>query len=268
MATKRGSARLDQSLAALKELASQLGYWPSKEQWDEYASVHGLLRYMSMYYHIRKSWNTLRDEMGFSPREVTYTKEDCIRALQEAAKVAPLLSQDAYEAWQTQHPEYPTLEQVKRRLGGTWNRAKERAGLPTVDPAREGWSDEELRASLLACSAFYGLKFSEQDYVEWREKHPDRPHIETIRARFGGMAQAKKALGLDAYEVGPPTEYTDAQILSYLLRFLREQISLDAYLQWREVNGGPSMTPIRERFGGYEEALRRSLELYLWKGRN
>ncbi|SFU71506.1 hypothetical protein [Alicyclobacillus macrosporangiidus] len=263
MGTKRENARLEQSLAALRSYAASLGRWPSQAEWDAYAAQGRLLRQMSLYYHTRKPWSKLRDEMGFAPRDKGPTEEECIRALREAAETSPLLTKRDYDAWQRQHPDRPPRTKITRQLGGTWNRAKERAGLPVIDPSSPGWSDDDLRAALAACAQDYGLQFSENDYLEWREQHPTYPHIETIRMRFGGVGEAKQALGLVRYEPGPQTEYTDGEIVSYLLRFVRQQLGLESYLQWREVNGGPSLTPIRERFGGYEPALRRALELYV-----
>ncbi|WP_206922728.1 hypothetical protein [Alicyclobacillus suci] len=259
---KHAQERLEASLVALKSFATELGYWPSKEQWDRYASEHGMLRYMSIYHHLRRSWNLLRDDMGFAPREIGPTEEECIAALREATKTSPLLPRRDYEAWRQAHPGYPSAIQIILRLGGTWNMAKEKAGLVTIDPSHDGYSDEELRSSLLECSKVCGEKFSENDYIEWRENNPGHPHIATIRARFGGTAEAKRALGLETYDIGSPTEYTEAQVLSSLIRFLRDQLNIDVYDEWRKQHDGPSITAIRARFAGYEEALHRALELY------
>lgn len=255
--------RLNISLTALKNYAIEQGYWPSLREWNTYARENGYYQFQGIHYHTKKSWETLRKEYGFPPKQKKYSKEDGIAALLQAAeKYGPAIKRKEYNEWRKNHPNTPTSAQLVTMFGSYTN-AKIEAGLVTNKIGGKTFTNEEIIFALKKCAEEIGEKFSESQYEKWRKGRKNIPNIETIRKRFGSAVEARKKLGLDAFESGPQYKYNDQKWQTPFMSFLREVLSSRNYARWAKRNNAPSLKAIRDNAGSYSNALEKMLEIYL-----
>jgi len=248
---------------AMLNYAKELGYWPSRSQWDKYARENGHMSFVGVYYHTRKGWEAYREQFGFPPREKVFTKDDCISALHQAAQeLGQFFTRREYDEWQKKRPDLPSIGQFAGRCG-TWNKAKEEAELFTNAAWGKEFDDNEIIQALKDCSAALGPLFSEAEYMAWNDG--TRPHIETIRKRMGSLPEAKKAMELETYHQGKQTKYTDGRWQEPFLHFISDSLKSDRYFEWAKENGGPSNKALFDNAGGYEKALLEILPLYIEK---
>ena len=182
---------------AMLKFASELGYWPSRTQWDRYAKENGYMTFVGIYYHTKKNWNAYREEFGFSPREKIFSREECVQAVRQVAEsLGQFFARKEYDEWQKTKPDLPSIGQIAGRCG-TWNRAKEEAELFTNAAWGKEFDDDEIIQALKDCSNALGTLFSESEYMAWNDG--TKPYIETIRKRMGSLVEAKKAMELETY---------------------------------------------------------------------
>jgi len=259
--------RLDKTLKILKKYAEANG-WPSQKEWDEYARENNLYSFMGIYYITKLNWETLRQELNIPPRNKTFSRDECIQALKQAAEEYGIfIKRSEYAEWQKNHRDMPTPAQISRRCGG-FNKAKELAGLVPSRVLGRTIDDEEIYKALYDCSKDLGkIKFSEAEYLEWRQKQKtERPHIETIRVRLGGfLPEAKKKLDLNTYYAGPQEKYNETNWLPAVIRFIEDALKLENYEKWRQENDGPSLSVLRRFSGGYNDAVKKALIKYIEK---
>jgi hypothetical protein len=255
---------------ALKAFVNQIGYWPSQNEWDQYARENGYLTVVALRHYTKMSWEAYRKKLGFPPRVRHFTREECIKALQVAAQeLGMFFTQKDYAAWRNNNrPDLPTLSQIQRQCR-RWNDAKTMAGLvPNPVFATRITTERDVLNALKECASELGPEFGERQYVKWREsKGKIHPNVETIRKIMNGFPNAKKLLGLHSYKQGGVEKYTDpVSWQEPLLQFIGKQLSCEKYERWAEANSGPSLKALRENAGGsYDAALLQALELYLQK---
>lgn len=258
---------LDETINALKSYAETKG-WPSRREWNRFATEHGLASAEALYYHLG-SWEALRTKLGFPRREKRFSKEECVQAVKLAAEeYGPFIKREEYREWQKKHPGMPTPAQVSRRCGG-FNRTKELAGLVPNRVIGKTFDDEEIRRVLLDCARDLGkTKFSEDEYSRWREEQErwggKGRHVETVRVWLGGfLLPANRELGLDSYEKGVCEKYDEDTWLPPLVKFIEEALSVKSCEDWRKENAGPSVTVLRRFAGNYQKALKEAVAVYL-----
>lgn len=157
----------------------------------------------------------------------------------------------------------PTSAQISRRFRG-FNNAKKAAGLiPNKSFPGKIYTDEELLKALKACSVALGKKFSETDYMKWNDG--TWPHIETIRVRFGSLANAKKLLRLETFKKGPQYKYANGEWQEPLMKYLEEMLNNGSYKKWAIKNNGPSLRALNKNVGGFNKALIIMLKKYIEK---
>jgi len=262
MAKKLTEGKVKKTLNAIKNFADKLNRWPTLKEWDRYAREKGYYTFVGLYYQIGKSWETIRKEMGFPEREKVYSREECIEAVKSAAKaLGDFFTRKEYDAWKTET--MPTSAQISRQFKG-FNNAKKAAGLiPNKPFLGKTYTEEELLKALKACSLALGEKFSETDYMKWN--NGTWPHIETIRVRFGGLANAKKLLQLETFEKGPQYKYANGEWQEPLMKYLEEMLNSESYKKWAKKNNGPSLRALNKNVGGFDKALIIMLEKYIEK---
>jgi hypothetical protein len=257
--------RLKKTIRELKKYAEANG-WPSQNQWNAYAKKNDLYTTMGIYYITKLSWDSFRQSLNIPPRNKTFSKENCIQALKKAAEEYGIfIKRSEYTEWQKRHRDMPTAAQISRRCGG-FNTAKELAGLVPNEAVGRTINDEEIRKALTDCARDLGrTKFSEAEYLEWRQNQDiERPHIETIRVRLGGfLPEAKKKLDLDTYHAGPQEKYNETNWLPAVIKFVEEALKLENYEKWLQENSGPSLTVLRRFAGGYKGALKEALSRFI-----
>jgi hypothetical protein len=122
-------------LEAIEDAASILGHPPTSREYlglDMRPTLHEIKVVFG-------SWNTAKELLGFdtvpSSHEITYSEEDCIKALKQATDqlgVSPTTRE--YISLGAK----PSAKVIKRRFG-TWNEAKQAAGLETyMDGSSDG----------------------------------------------------------------------------------------------------------------------------------
>ncbi|GMA50148.1 hypothetical protein GCM10025857_15050 [Alicyclobacillus contaminans] len=183
--------RLEASLAALREFAGTLGHWPSIREWNAYAKDRDAMAAVTIIRRMRMTWTEVGQQFGFE----TPTEQDCINALREAAAVYPGLSVGDYEKWRANHPDRPNANAMLLMFG-TWNAAKEKAGISLQAPHVHVISDEDMIRALKLCAEACGPSFGMRQYREWKMAHPEHPSLAAICMRFGTWNAAKQRAGL------------------------------------------------------------------------
>lgn len=111
---------------------------------------------------------------------------------------------------------YPSLRQFLNEFG-TWNAAKEAAGLKTYHKEGQGdpFSDEELLAILREHAAATDGPVTAKEF----DDDPNTPSAVTYQRRFGSWNNAKERAGLPTMpEDETPSTYTEAELLEGLRR--------------------------------------------------
>lgn len=119
---------IDSTEKAIQEYAATLGYWPSSAKWDNYARRNGNFSRAWLYKHTNMTWNQYRVKFGYPPHYRTFSKEECIAAIQQAASELSHWTMKMYEEWRDGNADIPSGNQIKL-LFGTWNNAVVGAGL-------------------------------------------------------------------------------------------------------------------------------------------
>ena len=76
---------LKTSLKELRSFSEELGYFPTTTEWN----IHALNKHLTAHSIIRntgKTWEEIRKEMGFKPKNRRCTKEGIIMAIKKAAE--------------------------------------------------------------------------------------------------------------------------------------------------------------------------------------
>ncbi|MBU5341319.1 hypothetical protein [Caldifermentibacillus hisashii] len=256
--------KLKESIKALKERASELGYWPPKREWDIYAKENGYYSMVSIRKKSRKTWEELREEFGFEAKIKRYTADDCIRALQSAAEeYGPKLSIRQYEAWAKTQTDVPSTMQIST-IFKTYANAKIKAGLIPNQVTGKIFTVDEILEALKKCAEEKGVLFTDADYEEWRKGKKEMPSIETIRKRLGSLVLAKEQLGLEYYQMGENARrYEENEWRAYFYDFISHSLSIESYKRWAKENNAPSVSVLFRRTGGHKKALLELLPIYI-----
>ncbi|GMA52046.1 hypothetical protein GCM10025857_34030 [Alicyclobacillus contaminans] len=223
--------RLEASLAALREFADEMGYWPSIRDWNAYAKDHDVMAAVTITRRMGMKWTDVGKYLGFAP----LTEQDCIDALRAAAAVYPGLSVGDYEKWRANHPDRPNANAMLLMFG-TWNAAKEKAGISLQAPHVHVISDEDMIRALKLCAEACGPSFGMRQYREWRKEHPDQPSLAAICMRFGAFNVAKQRAGLVTVPHGGARKSKNHRKMTGLAR---RDILLHWH-QWRVSTGSES----------------------------
>lgn len=180
-----------------------------------------------------------------------YTKEQVITILQDfAQKTNGKLTKKNYQRL-GYLPSYPTIVS----LFGSWHTALQEAGLTPASLSQ--YTDEDI---LEAIRNFYQNNHenpSKEQYKRLRKK----PSVKTIEERFGSWSEALKKAGLQPIEVRNHP-YTDEEMLNALRRFYKENGNYISYTSYEQSGILPSTSVIRNRFGTWNKALKKSKSAY------
>lgn len=252
------------TLEVLKQYASEIGYWPTESQWNQHAKKKNLYVGQTIRLKTEKSWEGLRKEFGFKPKNKTYSKEDCIQGLKKAAEVyGPKLKRKEYEVWRKTQEDVPSPAQISLQFRSFTN-AKIAAGLIPNQILGKTFSNDEIANALKACAKEKGILFSDSEYEEWRDGRRDIPTIETVRKRLGSLVEAKQKLGLQGYLPGTNLRaYKENEWKSYFYDFIEDSLSQESYKKWAKRNNAPSISALYRHAGGHTEALLEVLPIFL-----
>lgn len=186
----------DEIINRLQDLADELGRSPTLQDLkdrDEYPSAYQVLRYFD-------SWNEAKQAAGLETykttgRDETYTDAELIEFLQDLdGRVdGPVTRKDVDGS-----EDVPSRMAFRRHFG-SWNQAKEAAGLETETKHTQSYSDEELLTKLheLAEEIDGPLTSSILDNAE------GYPSLATYVRRFGSWSEAVKKAGLSKDSAHP-----------------------------------------------------------------
>ena len=244
---------IDKSIKALTEYSKQHGF-PTVREWEKFAKEKGYLTSYQLIHRTKKFWYEIRDELGFKEDQAIRRKQKlkkeqqlAICHLQEAAKALGENFTKRQYADFAKVNGYYSIGQLVRLFQGKFNNAKLAAGLP-IFIAEDKFSDDDIVKAIKACSVFYNhRKFSESEYMEWREQEKvNRPHTETIRKRLGFLPEVKTMLNMETYEIHAVTnsELTKEYCLSVVRKFISEMLSNENYIKWAKKNNMPAYSTI------------------------
>ena len=151
---------------------------------------------------------------------------------------------------------YPTLRQFLTEFG-SWNRAKEAAGLQTYRKEGRGnpLSDEELLAILRECATATDGQLTAKDL----NADPNTPSAVTYQRRFGSWNHAKELAGLatTAEDETRPT-YTENELLEGLRALDQRTNNPVAGADIDQAEDLPSLSTYEYRFGSLNAAKEKA----------
>ncbi|MCI1882268.1 MAG: hypothetical protein LKI94_08770 [Sporolactobacillus sp.] len=182
---------------------------------------------------------------------------DCMQAMKAASVYLGFsFTRAQYSQWHKEHPEYPTVAQISRRLHG-FNQAKVAAGLiPNAARGSGGhYNDQELIEAAALCFSENGHRLNETIYRAWRANHPDAPSPSTIRTRIGSFAMLADELH----------NQKNPAFKKQLARFIDEQLSEESFAAWADARHIPVRPFLAAHSSNYEQMLRLCLRNFLSK---
>jgi len=208
------------------------------------------------------SWGAACRELGWhaEPRVIS-SEEQMLDALRDAAtELGAEFAHEQYKVISTARG-WPSANAITARFG-SWNRAREMAGLPVVRPLQRGWTREELIRALRAAARRLGGTPMARD---WNRLAAELgwPHSATVARRLGAGSWGR-AIDEAGLARRPRSAWTAEQVIA-LLR-------ADAYRggrpprehEWAIRNAGrPNCHQVERLFGSWNAALiEANLETY------
>lgn len=129
---------------------------------------------------------------------------------------------------------------------GSWNEAIKKAGL---EPRRKyDYGKEEMLDYIRE------LADRDEPPTQAEAEKGDGPSSVTIRQNFGSWNEAVREAGFEPRPSTSAEEYTDEEILE-CIRDLAEDGEPPTMLEFKEDTSAPSDTPVKTRFGSWNEAV-------------
>lgn len=191
----RGQPYSDEKLLALlRQRDAELDHPVTLRDMEEAENYPSAVTYQRRF----GSWNQAKkeanlDTIAAEDTRAKYTDAELLDLLQDLAAdlERPLTVRDVTNA-----EDYPDPTTFERRFG-SWNQAKEEAGLATLEKGEGGrtatYTDDELLDLLRQRAAEVTGKLTEDAL----NAAPDYPGASTYIRRFGSWTKAKEAAGLD-----------------------------------------------------------------------
>lgn len=181
--------------------------------------------------------------------ENRYTRDELLEALRSLARKtgrSPRIV-DLKEA-----DGFPSVNQYLSAFG-SWNKAKEAAGLQTFRKEGRGepYSDEELLNKLRELDRHTDGLVTKEDMQEAEET----PSAITYQRRFGSWNKAKKLAGLETIQPDETKpQYSDEELLA-MLRTLSRKLGRSVTIPDLErAEGYPEPSTFEQRFGSWNKA--------------
>lgn len=252
MTTDDGPDTRDELIEQLRQLAAEIGCSPTMadlRNTSGYPSVHRFLDEFG-------TWNKAKEAADLETfrkegRGETYSREELIKCLQQLArKTDGMVTKEDVDDTDS----CPSAVTFQRHFG-SWNAAKEAAGLETIamEETPEKYTDEELCDLLRSLAAEVEGPLTIQD-VEEADDYPDHT---TFERRFGSWNAAKEAAGLEPVEKGQgergPT-YSDDELLQFLRDLASEIDGPLTAAALEDAEEYPSLSTYKRRFGSWTAA--------------
>ena len=231
----------DRVLAALRELADELGRVPRSADLAGYPGMPGVDTVRKRF----GSWAAAIGELGAAPYRVVQSDGELIAALRAARQ--ELHRPPRPSDLQLGRPRAKTL----RRRFGSWQAALSAAGIEPAPPRR--WPRERILDVLRSWELAHGRP---PRASEWRAGDPDgeRPSSQVVVRRFGSWALALEAAGLSSQ----PHRWTPELIIGALRNWKRTHGRAPTVSEWNAMPSGdthPSRHTVVDCFGSWTNAL-------------
>jgi len=245
-------------LEALRRLERQLGRQPTSSDLTRpppgYPNVAVIRRKLG-------SWGAACWKLGWhAEQRVISSDEQMLEALRTAAdELGAEFAHEEYKAISTARG-WPSANAITARFG-SWNRAREMAGLPVVRPLQRGWTREQLIRALRAAARRLGGTPMARD---WNRLAADLawPHSATVARRLGAGSWER---AIEEAGLTPRRSAWTAEQMTALIR-------ADAYRrgrpprehEWKTRDPSrPSSHQVKALFGSWNAALiEAGLETY------
>ncbi|MDG5761333.1 hypothetical protein QA600_18545 [Natronococcus sp. A-GB1] len=247
----------DDLLEYLQRLTEELGHSPRIVDIRDRTDAPPVSRFKNEF----GSWNAAKDAAGlttFQQRgQGSYSDTELLDLLRQLD--TELRGDGSVTKQEMQDADgYPSAQTYKRRFG-SWNAAKEQAGLTTIaeDDTRPRYTDGELLAMLQDLAADLDRPLLKRD-VEETEDYPDPT---TFERRFGSWNAAKEQAGLTTIGKGEtprPDSYTDAELLDLLRQRAAEVTGTLTENAMDAAPDYPNSSTYRRRFGSWQAAKEKA----------
>lgn len=224
--------------AALRKAAEKLGESPSIPQYAELEIRPSASTITEMF----GSWNEAKEGVGLETNG--YKREDCIEALQQAAK---LLGHSPTQAEYRRLDLSPSASTICNRMG--WTNAKKAAGL---QPSRAAYSKQECIDALREAKEEIGRSPSRTEYRELDLT----PSIQPIIDNFGGWNAAKEEAGLEVVQT--QGDYSEQDYVESLLEAQRLLDHSPSRAEYRDLGLEPTAEAFEKRYGSWNSAKREA----------
>lgn len=188
------------------------------------------------------SWNAAVEQAGFEPRQPgspPTTRSDIIDQIIMLSDSDTAPSSREFDS----HPDTVSRATVRYHFGG-YNNAVREAGL---EPHQENLTREDLIEQLQDIS-----EDGSAPSIEVFHDHDDTASMQSIYTNFDGYSEAVEAAGLSRQ-----SSYTDESVVEHLKR-LGNGDSPPTQSVVNDCDDAPSVTHIKQRFGGWDEALSKA----------
>lgn len=243
-------------LRFLKQFAKELGRSPRVIDLKEADDAPPLSQFESVF----GSWNQAKEAAGLETfrkegQVEPYTDEELLELLRKRDRETdgPVSIRDMNES-----DDYPSAVTYQRRFG-SWNNAKQKAGLETLDPdgAPPEYTDEELLTMLRKMGEDLDHPVTIRD-IEAIDDFPDHA---TFERRFGSWNKAKEAAGLETLGKGEwprGKSYTDEELLKLLRDLAGEIRGPVAEADLNKAEDYPALNTYVRRFGSWSNAKKKA----------
>lgn len=231
------------SIKALKEVASDLGYSPSLDIYDEHKPDWAPCS-RTIASHFGGSWSQAKREAELQTRD--FSTAECLESLQfvsETLGASPTVEE--YES--NRPPDAPSSTTIIDRVG-SWNEAKRAKNLEINK--NTDITTEDCGRAVLHVSESIGHSPTEAEYI--LHKPVWAPSATTIKERYGSWRQAKRELDLEV------DVFTDDECLTALIAVaedLGQSPSMRDYMENRNP-GAPVVGTFANKFGTWSQAKR------------
>jgi hypothetical protein len=210
------------------------------------------------------SWGAACRELGWhvEPRMIA-SDEQMLSALRAAAaELGAEFGHEEYKAISAAR-EWPSANAIAARFG-SWNQAREMAGLPVVRPllVERGWTREQLIRALRASARRLGDTPMARDWNGLAAQF-GWPHSATVIRRVGGGSW-ERAIEEAGLARRPRSAWTTEQMIALLRADAYRRGRPPREHQWQARGAGrPSAHQVKRLFGSWSAALREAnLETY------
>jgi hypothetical protein len=173
-----------------------------------------------------------------------YTDQDCLNALRKAAdELGHSPTRSEYEGLDIA----PSASAIRSRFGGSWNEAKELAGLESWEKCPPKYDREDCLESLRSAAEQLGHSPSMNEYIGLGLS----PSVSAIRKLVGKWNTAKEAAGIRSFSVRKDRmrDYTDAECIEALQEAARRVGRSPTRREYVELDLSPREGTITRRLG-------------------